>query len=154
MRASGLQFIHEPFAHRAEGEQIDLQQRHFRAEQRIISHDIGITRAKRTAGQDALQRLRSGRAEWERQSALDRLLTDAPVFGLSPYAPPLLDLLREPDPDVRCWRLAGAIAALADGWVPAALQPYRERPDLAARFVDRERDALAADLIGWASARS
>jgi len=46
---------------------------------------------------DALQRLRTARAEWERQSALDRLLVGAPVFGLSPYAPPLLDMLREPD---------------------------------------------------------
>jgi hypothetical protein len=112
------------------------------------------SRPRRAAGQDALQRLRSGRAEWERQSALDRLLTGAPVFGLSPYAPPLLDLLREADPDVRCWRLAEAIAQLADGWVPPALQPYRDRPDLATRFVARERDALAAELLGWASARS
>src|SRR5262245_9995183 len=46
---------------------------------------------------DALHRLRTGRAEWERQSALDRLLVGAPAIGLSPYAPPLIDMLREPD---------------------------------------------------------
>ena len=103
---------------------------------------------------DELQRLRAARAEWERQSALDRLLVGAPVFGLSPYAPPLLDVLREPDPDLRCWRLAGAIAALADGWVPAPLRSYRARPDLEARFLERERGILAAELLGWASGRS
>jgi superfamily II DNA or RNA helicase len=103
---------------------------------------------------DALQRLRAARAEWERQSALDRLLVGAPVFGLSPYAPPLLDMLREPDPDLRCWRLAAAIAELADGWVPAPLRAYLERPELEARFVERERAALAGELLGWASGRS
>src|SRR5215470_3754106 len=103
---------------------------------------------------DALQRLRAARAEWERQSALDRLLVGAPVFGLSPYAPPLLDMLREPDPDLRCWRLATAIAAHADGWVPPSLRPYRTRTDLEARFVERERAALAAELLGWVSGRS
>ena len=105
-------------------------------------------------GAGGLQRLRTARAEWERQGALDHLLVGAPVNGLSPYAPPLLDLLREPDPDLRCWRLATAIAALADGWVPVALQAYRDRPDLDARFVERERAALAGELLGWASGRS
>jgi hypothetical protein len=111
-------------------------------------------RAPRPALSDDLQRLRKGRAEWERQSALDSLLVGAPVFGLSPYAPPLLDVLREPDADLRCWRLAETIASLADGWVPEPLRPYRNRAELASRFVDRERDALAADLLGWASGRS
>lgn len=112
-------------------------------------------RERRAAeGGDALQRLRSARAEWERQGALDRLLVDAPVFGLSPYSPPLLDVLREPDADLRCWRLAAAIAELADGWVPEALRPYRSRTDLEARFVERERQSLAAELLGWASGRS
>jgi superfamily II DNA or RNA helicase len=101
-----------------------------------------------------LQRLRAARAEWERQGALDHLLVGAPVLGLSPYAPPLLDLLREPDADLRCWRVAGAIAARADGWVPAALQRYSDRPDLEQRFLDRERAALAAELLGWANSRS
>src|SRR6185369_14103526 len=78
----------------------------------------------------------------------------APRIGLTPYAPPLLDLIREPDADVRCWRLATTIAGLADGWIPAALQPFRDRPDLVARYVDRERAVLAADLLGWASGRS
>jgi superfamily II DNA or RNA helicase len=112
-------------------------------------------RGRRVAeGGEGLQRLRSARAEWERQSALDRLLVDAPVFGLSPYSPPLLDVVREPDADLRCWRLAAAIAELADGWVPEALRPYRARADLEARFLERERAALAAELLGWASARS
>jgi superfamily II DNA or RNA helicase len=111
------------------------------------------SRPRRGAG-DALQRLRQARAEWERQAALDALLVGAPRFGLSPYAPPLLDLIREPDPDVRCWRLADTIAALADGWVPPALAPFRGRTDLAERYVDRERALLADELLAWASHRS
>ncbi len=116
----------------------------------------GVRAGRRRAAEaaDELERLRAARAEWERQSALDRLLVGAPVFGLSPYAPPLLDVLREPDPDVRCWRLAATIAALADGWVPAALRPYQARADLEARFAERERAALAAELLGWARGRS
>jgi superfamily II DNA or RNA helicase len=103
---------------------------------------------------DALTRLRDSRALWERQAALDELLVDAPAVGLSPYGPPLEELLREPDADTRCWRIAAAIAVESDGWVPPALLPYRERGDVAERFRDRERAATAAALLDWARQRS
>jgi hypothetical protein len=102
---------------------------------------------------DALTGLRDHRALWERQAALDELLVDSPAVTLTPYGPPLEDLLREPDADTRCWRLAAAIAAEADGWVPPALQPYLERGDVANRFRDRERAATAAALLDWARQR-
>jgi len=103
---------------------------------------------------DAITALRDARALWERQAALDELLVDAPATGLTPYGPPLEELLREPDADTRCWRIAAAIAAEAGGWVPDALLPYVERGDVAARFRDRERAATAAALLDWARQRS
>ena len=102
---------------------------------------------------EPIVRLREGRARWERQAALDELLVGAPSAGLSPYGPPLDALLREPDPDVRCWRLAEAIAAETQGWVPEGLKPYRQRGDVADRFHDRERAATAAALLEWARRR-
>ena len=50
---------------------------------------------------DALTRLRDHRALWERQAALDELVVESPAVSLTPYGPPLEDLLREPDADTR-----------------------------------------------------
>jgi superfamily II DNA or RNA helicase len=111
-----------------------------------------VARAASNAGTQ-LDRLRRARVEWERQSALDALLADAPVLGLNPYMPPLSQELLESDPDVLCWRLARTIASLAAGWLPSALEPFRERPDLAEQFAARERSTLSADLISWVARR-
>lgn len=116
--------------------------------------DDGTSPARSGELKDALHQLRSGRAEWERQAALDTLLSGSPRPGLTPYAPPLLELIREPDPDLRCWQLATTIADLADGWLPEPLRPFEHRSDLADRYAARERAALAADLLGWASGRA
>jgi superfamily II DNA or RNA helicase len=104
-------------------------------------------------GLGPLTRLRDGRALWERQAALDELLAGTPEPSLTPYAPPLEELLREADPDTRCWRVADAIAREAAGWVPAELQPYLRRADLAERFRDRERVATVGALLDWARRR-
>jgi len=102
---------------------------------------------------DPLQVLRTARPLWERQAALDELLVGAPASDLTAYGPPLEDLLREPDPDTRCWRLAEAIADATGGWMPPVLQQYRQRGDVADRFHDRERAATAAALLDWARQR-
>ncbi len=104
-------------------------------------------------GGQPLARLRDSRALWERQAALDELLAGTPEPSLTPYAPPLEELLREADPDTRCWRLAEAIAREAAGWVPTELQPYLRRADLAERFRDRERVATVGALLDWARRR-
>jgi len=106
-----------------------------------------------TAAQ-AVEQLRASRFEWERESALDELLAGAPDPALSPYSPPLSEILEEPDGELRCWRIAQTIAQRTQGWLPAALEAYRKRPDLAGRFAGRERDALTRGLIGWAAQRS
>ena len=102
----------------------------------------------------AVEQLRSARFDWERESALDELLLGAPDATLSPYAPPISEILEEPDGELRCWRIAQAIAQRAHGWLPPALEAYRVRPDLAASFSGRERAALTHGLIAWAARRS
>ncbi len=119
----------------------------------VASEVVDGTDGDGAAPSDALTRLRDHRALWERQAALDELLVDAPTASLTPYGPPLEDLLREPDADTRCWRLAAAIAAESGGWVPPALVQYLERGDVANRFRDRERAATAAALLDWARQR-
>ena len=74
---------------------------------------------------DAITALRDARALWERQAALDELLVDAPATGLTPYGPPLEELLREPDADTRCWRIAAAIAAEAGHLIYYLWSAYR-----------------------------
>jgi superfamily II DNA or RNA helicase len=114
-----------------------------------------VAPARAPRGDDtALERLRRARVEWERQSALDELLANAPVLGLNPYTPPLSHALQEPDPDLLCWDLARTIAGLAQGWLPEPLEPFRQRSDLADRYADRERSALADDLLGWTYGRA
>ena len=51
---------------------------------------------------------------------------------------------REPDPDLLRWNLARTISGLAEGWLPAPLEPFRERADLA--------DALRRWLVDKATA--
>ncbi len=96
--------------------------------------------------------LREAREVWQRESALDQLLSDAPVL-VSPYAPGFVEILEEADPDLLCWRLAQKIAREAEGWVPDDLEPFRDREDLALRFSGRERESLADELLAWAAER-
>ena len=103
--------------------------------------------------ESALDELRTGRHEWEREGALDLLLAHCPVQELNPYMPPFIEILREADPDLRCWRLAQEIPRLANGWLPESLKSFRDRPDLAARHQDRGRLTLAHELLSWAARR-
>ncbi len=96
--------------------------------------------------------LREATEVWQRESALDDLVTGAPVL-VSPYAPGFAEILEEEDPDILCWRLATKIARESGGWVPPDLEPFLDRPDLQSRYAGRERDTLADDLLAWASSR-
>jgi hypothetical protein len=100
---------------------------------------------------DLLDAVRAAPSAWERQHVLARLLAGTRLAALTGYGSPLLEFLGEPDPELFCWRVADTIAALAGGWLPAPLEPYRDRSDLAARFAERRRGELVRDLIGWTS---
>lgn len=96
--------------------------------------------------------LREARPLWQRESALDRLLRDAPVV-VSPYAQGFAEVLEEDDPDFLCWRLAQRILRETGGWLPGELESFRDRPDLAVRYANREKASLADLLLEWAAAR-
>ncbi|HXQ20499.1 MAG TPA: DEAD/DEAH box helicase [Candidatus Acidoferrales bacterium] len=99
----------------------------------------------------ALERLRSAREVWTRQQYFGQLVEPAVRRGLNPYLPPFPEILQESDADLLCWRLADALAARADGWLPPALEPFRNRPDLAAHAAQQSRLALARELVQWAA---
>ncbi|MBX3026173.1 DEAD/DEAH box helicase [bacterium] len=91
---------------------------------------------------------------WGRRGILRRLLGTLPhQLALSAYDADLEAVLDEPDAEVLCWRLASRIAARTGGPLPPALEPYRQRGDLAQRFAAREQRALVDDLVTWARDR-
>ena len=100
-------------------------------------------------GSGALRRLREATHTWERQQAVWQLLAPLPRGGFDLYAA-MSEILAEPDPDLRCWRLACEIVRRASGWLPDTLEPFRERPDIAAHAAERARHELARDLAAWA----
>jgi superfamily II DNA or RNA helicase len=95
-----------------------------------------------------LVRLRAASRDWEREHALSVLLVRAPVT-LSAYVSPFPEILRERDPDILCWRLAQEIPQRTGGWLPPALEPFRERPDLVQLQAERARGALSRELHTW-----
>jgi len=116
----------------------------------VLRSEAQTTAAGGGAGgeQSALEVLQTSNREWEREHALGLLLADAPTT-ISAYLPPFPEILRERDPDMLCWQLAQAIAQKADGWLPAPLEPFRNRPDIVKRETERERAGLARQLQAW-----
>jgi superfamily II DNA or RNA helicase len=101
-------------------------------------------------GSAVLERLRSARERWARERYFTQLVEKAIAAGFNFYLSPFPEILEEPDPDLLCWRLAQAIPQRANGWLPPALESYRERPDLAERHAQRARLSLATELVQWA----
>ena len=88
-------------------------------------------------------------SSWERQYALHRMMAPA-LRRQTLDLRPLMSLLDEPDPDLRCWRLAREIPIHTGGWLPKPLEAYRDRPDLAALAERQAQAKVAADLEAWA----
>ncbi|MCC6765371.1 MAG: DEAD/DEAH box helicase [Deltaproteobacteria bacterium] len=116
---------------------------------------VPSTAARRRAadpGSRAVDILRSAIETWDRHQALITLLRSAPRRDLA-YLPVMHDALGEPEPELRCWRVATLVTELADGWLPPALEEYRSRPDLADALAEREREARIGRLLRWADGR-
>jgi hypothetical protein len=77
-------------------------------------------------GARAVDLLRSSEKNWHRHQALVTLLRTSPRPDLA-YLPVVFEAIGEPDPELRCWRVAALIAELTAGWLPAALEGYRSR---------------------------
>ncbi len=97
-----------------------------------------------------LDRLRAARDPWTRQQLFATLLQRAVSNGLNPYGAPFDEILREPDPDMLCFRLAREIARQSPDWLPDALVPYLDQPALVEAYAARARAALAQQLVEWA----
>jgi superfamily II DNA or RNA helicase len=102
-------------------------------------------------GSVALRQLRDSPEPWTRQQAVWKLAARRPDHFVELGGAVLQDVLTESDPDLRCWRLARAFTRVAGGWLPEALEPFRERPELAARAAEQMRVVLARDLLVWAA---
>ena len=101
-------------------------------------------------GTAVLEKLRAARERWSRERYFSQLVERAAGAGFNFYLSPFPEILEESDPDLLCWRLAQAIPARTNGWLPPALQPFRSRADLAERHAQRARLNLATDLVRWA----
>ncbi len=109
------------------------------------------SRTAPVAAPSALDRLRSATDPWARRQHAQTLLLRAVTRGLLLYMPPFEEIFEEPDPDLLCWRLAHEVVQrLGADYLPAALDTFRNRPDLAARHAQQARVALARELVQWA----
>lgn len=109
-------------------------------------------RRPKEPGARTVDLLRSTTETWDRHHALITLLRTAPRRDLA-YLPVFYEALGEPEPELRCWRIATLVAELTDGWLPPALEGYRSRPDLADAHAEREREARIGRLFRWADTR-
>jgi hypothetical protein len=101
-----------------------------------------------------LDKLRDTSDYWQRQQYFLDLTRDARRHGLNAYAPQFEEILRdEEDPDLLCWRLAKALGGSVPESLPPALEPYRQRPELAERYAQRESEAVIAELLDWATSQ-
>ncbi len=107
---------------------------------------------RRPAAAD-VEDLRTAPSLWGRTLALQRLLDERPDLDLDLSVAPFPAVLAEEDADLRCWRLARELPLLAEGWLPGALEPWRDRPDLADWDRERALPRVEHELREWAQRR-
>lgn len=112
--------------------------------------------AEARAGEEAadLRRLLEAPDFWERQRKLERLFASRRDLRVPLFAGPFPEILREPDSEIMCWMLARVIPEYAEGWLPPALAPFVQRPDLEQRYAGRLRGRLQDQLMEWAHQRA
>jgi superfamily II DNA or RNA helicase len=98
--------------------------------------------------------LRAARDAWGRATALERMLMAEFRASVPVFRSPFTEILAGSDFDLMCWQLARALPEWTGGLLPAALEPYVERPDLQERYVGTMRHALAERLGTWSTERS
>ena len=103
-------------------------------------------------GVSDLAELRAASDPWRRTRALSRLLlASRPELEAHVHRAPIARYLEEDDFDLMCWQVAGALAGLSGGWLPPALEPWRDRPDLAERHRANVERHLLDELGAWAA---
>jgi superfamily II DNA or RNA helicase len=101
-----------------------------------------------------LAQLRAARDAWSRATALERLLMQEFRASVPVFRSPFNEILSGSDFDVMCWHLTRVLPEWTGGLIPAALEPYLDRPDLQVRYVSSMRQALAERLATWSTERT
>jgi superfamily II DNA or RNA helicase len=103
----------------------------------------------------ALEELRGARSVWQARAALERLLgPSVPLPWDLALVPWLAQAVADPDPELRCFRVARGIQERNEAALPAVLAVYVGRADLAERLAERERGELLEAVLEWAERRA
>ncbi len=98
--------------------------------------------------------LRATREPRARMRILERMLLELGIETSSAWQPSLSTVLEQRDPDVMGWMLAHEVARLSDGQLPASLEEFRDRPELALRAAQLRRPEIEEHLKRWAHGRT
>ena len=98
--------------------------------------------------------LREARDPAVRRMILQQLLRDAGIRLDNNSGTALGEALSQRDPELLGWWLAQEIVRWSDGSLPPALEPFRERPDLARRAALARRPEIEQQLTRWANSRT
>ncbi|MCC6651828.1 MAG: hypothetical protein IT348_11820, partial [Candidatus Eisenbacteria bacterium] len=101
----------------------------------------------------SLDELRTHPSEFQRAVLLGKLLREADLSDEGVYGDEFRDILRIPDADVMCWTLAQVLLRRPGGRLPAALEPFRDRDDLATHAAVLARAEIQRELMRWAANR-
>jgi len=101
-----------------------------------------------------LSQLRDSPDRFGRHAALFELLRGCAGINRGMVIATLSNEIDEPDPDLRCWRLARALSTHTKSRCPEPLAAYGERQDLAERILEGRRNALKERLLEWADRAS
>ena len=100
---------------------------------------------------DTLQALQESRDPYQRAAILTRLLSAEGIHLVTGMHGVLHEILEQSDPELVAWTLAQELARWHGGRLPAALEPFRDRPDLARRAALGQRPEIERQLVQWAS---
>ncbi len=98
--------------------------------------------------------LRATHDPHSRMKILERMLLESGIETSSAWRPSLSTILEQRDPGVLGWMLAHEIARLSDGHLPASLEEFRDRPELALRAAQLRRPEIEEHLRRWAQGRT
>ncbi|NOT32732.1 MAG: DEAD/DEAH box helicase [Candidatus Eisenbacteria bacterium] len=102
----------------------------------------------------SLAELRRAFGRTNRAQVLSRMLFEAGISGVDPSHPAFIPGFDERDPELQAWLLARELLRWTLGELPPALEPFRERPDLADRQSRSQLPVLDEALRNWASRRA
>jgi superfamily II DNA or RNA helicase len=102
---------------------------------------------------DTLQALQESRDPYQRAEILNRLMSAEGLQLESGTHGVLREILEQRDPELLAWTLAHELERWNGGKLPAALELFRDRPDLARRAAVEQRPKIERQLVQWASGR-